>query len=155
MQLEMDSRKRILSGLVWSIPPFLLMSLIWFLSSIPMDTASGLSGFVMSIEPGLQNLLHLPLFGLLACLWLSLLSRSGIPRWSAFVLSGLFATIYGCLDEYHQTFVAGRYGSLGDLLLDMGGALLGLLLMWTTEKRTLSFGDAMTRIFGWVPFIKW
>lgn len=46
-----------------------------------------------------------------------------------FFLSGaLFSLLYAASDEWHQTFVPGRMGSLGDLALDALGVLLGAVL---------------------------
>ena len=36
-----------------------------------------------------------------------------------------------CLDEWHQTFLAGRVGSLHDALLDTGGAIVLNAIFWT------------------------
>jgi VanZ family protein len=49
------------------------------------------------------------------------------------------AAFYACTDEFHQTFVPSRQGSAWDVLLDTGGASLGLLLLWAggrCRKRT-------------------
>lgn len=40
----------------------------------------------------------------------------------------LAATLYGVSDEWHQSLVAGRDSSAGDVAKDAGGALLGVLL---------------------------
>jgi VanZ family protein len=37
---------------------------------------------------------------------------------------------YGAVDEFHQLFVPGRMGDLGDFYADAIGALLGLLGCW-------------------------
>jgi len=43
------------------------------------------------------------------------------------ILSGGIAVLYAILDEYHQTYVAGRQGSLHDVAIDSVGIVLGLL----------------------------
>jgi len=44
------------------------------------------------------------------------------------LLVALFCFLYGCTDEYHQLFVAGRAASLADALADGIGGTLGALL---------------------------
>jgi len=53
--------------------------------------------------------------------------------WLAFVLSVVFAAS----DEWHQTFVPGRDGNLGDVFIDTGGALLAALY-WSSQQRRLN-----------------
>ncbi len=50
-------------------------------------------------------------------------------RWYYMSALGL-AVIYAVSDEFHQTFVSGRGGSLRDVVIDSGGAVLGLVLLW-------------------------
>jgi len=47
----------------------------------------------------------------------------------------LAATLYGVSDEWHQSFVAGRDSSAGDVAKDAGGALLGVLLFRRLRPR--------------------
>ncbi len=43
----------------------------------------------------------------------------------SFLLSLGYSLIFALSDEFHQTFVAGRSGQLGDVVIDFCGALLG------------------------------
>ncbi|HEX3817160.1 MAG TPA: VanZ family protein [Chthoniobacterales bacterium] len=43
-------------------------------------------------------------------------------------LAFLPALIFAPLDEYHQSFVPSRTASLGDVFIDYGGALVGILI---------------------------
>ncbi len=40
------------------------------------------------------------------------------------------AVLYAATDEWHQTFIASRQGSLADVALDAAGAAAGLSLLW-------------------------
>ena len=40
----------------------------------------------------------------------------------------LISVLYACTDEFHQIFVPGRSGEPTDVLIDAGGAVIGLLL---------------------------
>lgn len=108
---------------VWLGVAALWMVFIWRLSGgTPPDTPVGF------FWATLGNLVHAPLFGLLA-LWLALaLPRGGPrPRWpllstalvgAVVVLVGL----YGAVDEWHQSLVPGRTPSVRDLGIDLVGA---------------------------------
>ena len=50
------------------------------------------------------------------------------------VTAGSFCIAYACLDEYHQSFVAGRSPGKKDVIIDSCGVLLGVIV---------------TRIVGW------
>ena len=39
------------------------------------------------------------------------------------------ATAYAVTDEFHQLFVPGRSGQMTDVMIDSGGALVGLLAL--------------------------
>ena len=55
-----------------------------------------------------------------------------------YLLALLFTLGYGLLDEWHQTFVVGRFGTLTDVGFDVIGAVIGLLIyrIWfTVEKK--------------------
>lgn len=45
------------------------------------------------------------------------------------ILSFILAGLLGFLDEYRQTFVAGRYGSMVDVFINMIGVILGTCLI--------------------------
>jgi hypothetical protein len=113
--------------------------LLW-LSSIPGMPLPGdpaAYGLFQWMPPSLQNLLHPPAYGGLAWLWRwslqAWLIRGGAP--AAFALTA--GT--GLLDEWHQSFVPGRYGSATDAALDWVGAAAALWLFWRVgsgESRT-------------------
>ncbi len=42
----------------------------------------------------------------------------------------VFCTLYACTDEYHQTFVPGRAGTVTDVLVDLAGISFGLILVF-------------------------
>ena len=91
------------------------------------------------LDPHLQNLLHIPLFGLLQFAWLRGFRMIGSSGRRA-VLSCLAITLaYGVLDELHQLSVPGRYASLMDIGLNSIGVALGtLLFLWMCEKSSKS-----------------
>ncbi len=115
-------------------PPIFLMLLIFIESSMPMGGGPNDIAFLTSLNPTLQNLLHIPLYGALAFLWNRSFQKSHFSN-GKMVLMTLFLTIsYGCLDELHQTFVSGRYGGLLDIYLDVFGAFLGIFGFYLFRK---------------------
>ena len=74
----------------------------------------------------LASLIHRALRGVIDGFWF----RAG----TALVLAFLFAA----LDEYHQSFVPSRTSSLGDVGLDLAGALLGVLVCGVFHLATQS-----------------
>jgi len=46
----------------------------------------------------------------------------------------ILAAIYAALDEFHQSFVASRTASLGDVAIDCVGACVGLMIYSLTTK---------------------
>lgn len=114
--------------------PISLMLLIFIESSVPMDGGPNDIAFLTSLNPTIQNLLHIPLYGVLAFLWSRAFLKNGFSYKKIFLLA-LFITIsYGCLDELHQTFVPGRYGGLVDIFLDSLGAFFGILVFFLFRK---------------------
>lgn len=97
-----------------------IMGIIFYLSHQPGDFAP-LPPFA-----GLDKLLHVIVYSILAGTFLYGLqpfvhnsNRSVIA-----VVIVLFCIIYGISDEFHQSFIPGRFSSIWDVLADGLGALL-------------------------------
>ncbi len=98
------------------------MAVIFFLSAQPRlpDLAPGL--------PGVEEIGgHLLAYGVLAVLLWWALRGTGTRTPATWAL--LAAILYGATDELHQHFVPGRTATVEDLLVDLIGASLGLLLV--------------------------
>ncbi len=79
--------------------------------------------------PGLQEILgHWAVFGVLAALWWWALLGAGVPHALPYAL--LITVLYGALDEFHQSFVPNRVPSISDWLVDLAGAISGLLILY-------------------------
>ena len=78
---------------------------------------------------------HVTEYAILAMLlFRALVQRSTARVWQA-ALVVLIAAGYATLDEFHQSFVASRTGSPGDVLIDTSGALLGAAIYWSFRRR--------------------
>ena len=44
------------------------------------------------------------------------------------IISFIISSGYACVDEYMQTFIPGRSGNIGDVMIDICGVIVGLFL---------------------------
>jgi VanZ family protein len=115
------------------------MAGIFCLSSVPdQGAANDTLNPLTWISPNVQNFLHLPVYGGLASLWFWALRHWIAEADYKYVLALILTLGYGLLDEWHQTFVPGRYGSLTDVGFNIIGALIGLLIYrsWFSVEKT-------------------
>lgn len=108
------------------------MTGIFILSSLQ----GGKSGPAVQL---LANLFHIPLyFGLALLLLLSVTGGQWYRSVSCqlYLAIGVLAGIYAGFDEWHQSFVAGRFAGASDFLLNCLG-IAGLLLLhrWLSSHR--------------------
>jgi VanZ family protein len=98
------------------LPPVLLMAAIFALSAQPtLDSGLGLADQIG------RKLVHFAEYALLSFLcWRAL--RTRMDRRRAAIAAFLVAAAYAATDEYHQTFIEGRHGSVMDWLFDSAGA---------------------------------
>ena len=108
------------------LPLLAWMGLIYFLSAQP-DLPHPDSGW---LGLALSNGAHAFVFGVLALLWVRVL----VERRHAWLVAFLLTMLYALSDEFHQTFVPGRYADPLDLLFDALGALFALAL-WLFRRR--------------------
>jgi VanZ family protein len=73
--------------------------------------------------PGIDKVVHFAVYGLLATLVVRL-GRGSRAAWGAVFL----VSLYGFLDEWHQSFTPGRSVEVGDWVADTGGAALAVML---------------------------
>lgn len=67
--------------------------------------------------------------------WRALAAHRSISERRVLALAFFLTVLYAISDEYHQTFVPGRSGSLMDVLIDAAGAGIGLWLLHRWRKR--------------------
>ena len=64
-------------------------------------------------------------------------------------ISALLCFIYAISDEIHQLFIPGRSGSITDVLIDMTGSIIGIILyhqFMKNEKKTDNSTDSSDRL---------
>jgi hypothetical protein len=118
--------------------PLLIMAVLYWLSSLPgtpLPDDPALYRLFHWVPPSVQNALHVPAYAALTLAW-----RWALGAWlrtsSAAALGACaIATACGVLDEWHQSFVPGRYASLTDVVLDVAGVALGIgLAAWISSN---------------------
>jgi VanZ family protein len=111
------------------LPPLLLMGAIFFLSDQPsLDSGLG------AIDLVGRKLIHFAEYALLCFLWWRALVTVTSPGRAA-LLAFLVASGYAATDEYHQTFVDGRHGTVLDWAIDSAGAAAAALKLRTAGSR--------------------
>ena len=109
------------------LPPAVVMATIFVLSHQPGDELS------LPALPGIDKIAHLVVYGLLAASLIRACSqRLRRDRPVVTVMAAvLICLLYGLTDEFHQSFVPGRFVSALDVLADTVGAILvGTAWFW-------------------------
>ena len=121
-----------------AVAVFAWAALIWWASAQPAPTAPP-----GSLRPLLHNSAHVVVYAILGALML--LALHGL-RHRALVAWGL-SSLYGILDEVHQSYVPSRVASIGDVLSDAFGAILGIALaLWLWQNNTRARWVALAAI---------
>lgn len=129
-------------ALFW-LPPLAWMGLIYGLSSrstllVFPDTTD----WYEIADKAFYKSAHMVAYGVLAWLYLRVLSVHYEPSATLRVVSIIAAIVYGLTDEYHQTFVPGREGILTDVGVDTVGAGGAMLVDWWLTRRRLRRQEA-------------
>ncbi len=108
---------------------------LFVLSSIPDN---GDSGFILGfVTPAIQNFLHIPVYGLLALLWIITLRAYGSSDRRSILLAILLSAAYGGVMEILQFWIPGRFASLMDFSLNVTGILLFTWLYKVRYQRSV------------------
>lgn len=94
---------------------------------------------IRTVQFAVRKAGHLGEYAVLAWLLWRLLRKTSPnePRpwnWREAGVAVLLAALYAATDEWHQSFVPSREGSVVDVLLDTCGASLGMLVLWQAGR---------------------
>ena len=108
------------------LPVLIWAGFIFWLSSLP-NLESGLEQ-----DFALRKIAHILEYAILTFLLIRAIFALGWKK--AVIYSVIFAFFYALTDEYHQTFIFGREGSLKDVGIDTIGILI-IGLIWYIKNR--------------------
>lgn len=118
------------------IPPVVWMAVIYVLSDQPkLPYPEDLNGRLVSIAG------HLTVYAVLAVLFWWALGISQLTASRRAIIAVGLATLYGFVDEWHQSFVPGRTPDGFDIVTDLVGATLAMLVVtWLERREMMSVG---------------
>jgi len=104
--------------------------LIFYLSSLPnLQTSWGLWDVI------LRKIAHISEYGILAfLLWRAIFHSSNVNLSRTYFWSGALSLLYAASDEFHQTFVPTRRGTVYDIFIDGLGIALVLFFLIVRKK---------------------
>jgi hypothetical protein len=114
------------SQLFWYFALIAYCAFIFYLSSQTLHIPG--PGFLYQ-----DKLFHATAYGLLAFLALQVSSSfANIPN--SFIWAWLYAVAYGASDEWHQSFVPGRYADVWDWVADGVGVTVVLITIYLLRR---------------------
>ncbi len=146
----MNKKRLFIRRIIWGTLLLAMMSAIFYMSSMPGDESGGLSariteavvsyvfpdyanmsadqqiGAFSLLHHMIRKLAHFSEYAVLGALF-DLFFSTFTFRYKT-IVSLLCAVSYAMTDEWHQSFVAARGPSIGDVMLDSAGAVFGLAI---------------------------
>lgn len=117
------------------VPMLIVMGTIFFLSHKTGDEIH-LPAFAYS-----DLVAHMLIYGVLAATilygWIDYFSTSHSGTVVCCTVS--FCLLYGISDEFHQSFVPGRYVSVMDVMADTVGAIIVCVCWWIFSRRSIVY----------------
>ena len=118
------------------VPPLLYMALIFAVSSLeqaplPMPEFEWLT---------IDKLYHFIEYAILGALlaWAFVKAKpSVVPSKLIWLVAAGLSILYGASDEWHQTFVPGRFATLADWVADVFGSIAGVLAVYLYYKKVV------------------
>ncbi len=108
------------------VPSLLYMALIFGVSSMEQPPLPMPKFEWLTIDKLYHFIEYAILGGLLA--WAFVKARPPfVPSQTIWVLAAVISILYGASDEWHQTFVPGRFATLADWVADALGSIAGVL----------------------------
>ncbi len=107
---------------------FLMPALIWagVIFALSHRETIPTAGFNAQL---VSSLGHLGAYAVLGALLCGGFLFMGLPRITAAMYAIGVATLYGLIDEFHQSFVSGRHAGPEDLVLDFVGASFAVMVL--------------------------
>ena len=148
MENNSELKKKNILRIIFTVITVLVMVFIFVQSAMPDEQSAKESDLIVEIITDIMNKTHIEVtnlelisylvrkvahfteytvFGL--SLGLTANAYFGTKWWISLSSWG-FGVLYAATDEYHQTFVPGRYGSVKDVIIDSMGLALGVVITY-------------------------
>ncbi|MCH7755633.1 VanZ family protein [candidate division KSB1 bacterium] len=111
------------------LPAFFYAALIFFLSSLP---SSAIPNLGISFGDLILHFFEYSGFGYFVAL--AIMQSPSKINWKNFLMVFFIGSLYAASDEYHQSFVEGRFSEVSDFLADSTGVILGLVVFVIRTK---------------------
>lgn len=147
--------KRIIGITILCIMLFVILSMSWYLSSqngtmsgaftkriaaklvsflyhhgeLKIDRIISYNAWIEALNWMIRKFIHFIGYGFIGLLFCIILNKILKKKYWAAFLSLLFCTGWAVLDEYHQSFVAGRCSRWVDVGIDVAGAVIIIILV--------------------------
>jgi len=126
--------------------PFIYIVAVWVMSSMPDNAVVELPD--SKWDAGIKESLHLIEFGILyVLLVLALLTFKGLTAKRNIILM-IIASLYGIIDEIHQSFVPYRSATMIDVVKDIIGVLVASWILYGAyhKKRFFKLGRLLRKV---------
>ena len=116
------------------VPSLLYMVLIFAVSSLEQPPLPMPEFEWLTIDKLYHFIEYAILGGLLA--WAFVKAKpSVVPSKLIWLVATVLSILYGASDEWHQTFVPGRFATLADWVADVFGSIAGVLVVYLYYKK--------------------
>ena len=93
-----------------------------------------INSVIEKLNRPLRKCMHASVYFVLAILVFLSFKSFKINGWKLYIFPILICFIYACTDEFHQYFVSGRTSEFTDVLIDTGGAIVGIMVAKLVSK---------------------
>lgn len=113
----------------------IIVNIADYLGLVDAHEASVNEAYVQNIHFYIRKAAHMSEYALLAVLVYIALFVDGIRFKLNGVLAGVFVLLFAIGDEIHQLFVPGRCGTYKDVIIDMSGCIIALIICFFVDRR--------------------
>ena len=85
--------------------------------------------FIQVGEPIVRKLAHFGIYTVLGIASMAFLVTFNISKARQTLITTIWGILYASTDEFHQTFIDGRNGSILDVILDTSGVIFGIAIV--------------------------
>ncbi|MBU0706790.1 VanZ family protein [Patescibacteria group bacterium] len=118
--------------LYW-LPPLVWAAVIFGISSISNLQIEEIKSWDMV----LRKIAHMLEYAVLVVLFIRLGVDKQKADWKIYLISLIGVLLYAITDEWHQTYVLRRFGSITDVLIDTSGGIMGAVFYYKFTKKRI------------------